>query len=603
MHSHGRFQSVFFRKKPADPASLSKVITVHGMQTRSVLNIWDEQNQHLDIYLKHDPAKQYPSGHMGMIKKGITVDKQEYAVKIYGRDPKLTKQQEGDRISLHYERYKGCAEHALKANQLLRKEAFYLIRGSKIYLITPWISGETLDDESGQMNSNFLAFPVEKRYRMGLDLLGAVNKLHKKKRIHGDLKPSNIMHTSDGDIYLIDLDTVRAPYTSGDYALSLDYLDENLYTKCRHRFPEVISSLDILSDIYALGVVLIAMLPECGSYRVPPFCGSFNPKSRIKKNVYMQLEDSKIPTEFKRKIDNLRYLMRMMLSENPSDRPTIPSIFRYLKKMEERYHQLLEEADHNRDAAYDLGCLFHEGKFFSCDFVQAEGYFRKAMVQGHFPAISKLALIYQQGGYGITQNIPLAAHYHRIAAEHKVPSANHDLLSLHLTFPNNPYVIYHAAMILKSPDLSVAFNAIAWNNPNNIFDELSEHDSFDKIKSLLTPTVRKGLYQWKHMQVVQQQYPLYNRIPLKIRCHILTFLVHESYLAGLDRKVKRFDAHTQTIKTEFQEIKNSPARIDPPKGVSHLLLSWFARPFARPETKKYPEENKQNKSALVPFKL
>ena len=40
----------------------------------------------------------------------------------------------------------------------------------------------------------------------GLDLAQAINHMHEKGAVHTDIKPRNVVRTSDGDIKLIDLD-------------------------------------------------------------------------------------------------------------------------------------------------------------------------------------------------------------------------------------------------------------------------------------------------------------------------------------------------------------------------------------------------------------
>ena len=297
--------------------------TIHGISTRSTLKFSNTHTQLTEIFLQHAQQSQYFSGGAGLVKKGVTHNGKVYAVKIYGRSIGQESEVTRARLSEYYGASLLQAETAVNANRLLQREAFHLIRDKKIYFISPWIDGTAIADECLDMDTHFLNLPFEKRYKMAIQLIEQVYVLHKANYIHGDLKPSNVMYDKKGDVFLIDLDSVRNPNVLGSYPCSLDFLDYKTFFSARVR--NVSSKQDLRSDVYALGIVLLMMLPELGKVVIPK-------SSRLCKQVSNSLA-STIPAAHQSEAEQLRQSIKSMLNETPDLRPSLDNVLQLLKKI------------------------------------------------------------------------------------------------------------------------------------------------------------------------------------------------------------------------------------------------------------------------------
>ncbi len=84
----------------------------------------------------------------------------------------------------------------------------YFTEEGRYYLVMSFIEGGTLDDYVQKKGG---ALPVEKVLQIGIQLATVLSFLHTRKPpiIFRDLKPSNVMRTPDGQIYLIDFGIAR----------------------------------------------------------------------------------------------------------------------------------------------------------------------------------------------------------------------------------------------------------------------------------------------------------------------------------------------------------------------------------------------------------
>ena len=137
------------------------------------------------------------------------------------------------------------------------------------YLVMSFIEGETLADYLSHTQDGKLA--LNEVVQIGIQLCTVLSYLHNQQPaiIFRDLKPSNIMHASDGHIYLIDFGIARhfKPGQAKDTAYygSMGYAPPEQYGKAQTT-PR--------SDIYSLGVVLYQLLsgynPSVTPFRFPP---------------------------------------------------------------------------------------------------------------------------------------------------------------------------------------------------------------------------------------------------------------------------------------------------------------------------------------------
>lgn len=141
--------------------------------------------------------------------------------------------------------------------------------GGRWYLVMSFIQGETLESYLDKANGGKL--PVEQALQIGIQLCTVLNYLHIQQPpiIFRDLKPSNVMWTQDGHLYLIDFGIARhfKPGQAKDTAAygSAGYASPEQYGKAQTT-PQ--------SDIYSLGAILHQMLsgndPSSTPFRFAP---------------------------------------------------------------------------------------------------------------------------------------------------------------------------------------------------------------------------------------------------------------------------------------------------------------------------------------------
>jgi len=134
---------------------------------------------------------------------------------------------------------------------------------SRLYMVIEWVEGRLLRAILSEQRQ----LPVERATSLTLQILDALDTMHKHGIVHRDLKPENIMVDEEDRIKLIDFgiamkeDARRITFVGMSPALGTpDYIA-----------PEQVKGQrgDHRSDIYSLGVMLYEMLTG-----QPPFTGS-----------------------------------------------------------------------------------------------------------------------------------------------------------------------------------------------------------------------------------------------------------------------------------------------------------------------------------------
>jgi serine/threonine protein kinase len=122
-----------------------------------------------------------------------------------------------------------------------------------VYIVTRWVDGTelgTLLHDRGPLDPTVAA-------RTAAQIADALEIAHEKGLIHRDVKPSNVILTTEGHVYLTDFGLAKRAET----AAGLTGADQMLGT-VDYVAPELIegSEPDARSDVYSLGCVLYEML-------------------------------------------------------------------------------------------------------------------------------------------------------------------------------------------------------------------------------------------------------------------------------------------------------------------------------------------------------
>jgi serine/threonine protein kinase len=126
--------------------------------------------------------------------------------------------------------------------------------GGNWYVVMSFIEGKTLDD---YLRSKGGRLPVEKVLQIGIQLAGVLSYLHTRRPpiIFRDLKPTNVMRTPEGQIYLIDFGIARH-FKQGQAK------DTMVLGSPGYAAPEQYGRAQTTpqADIYSLGAVLHELL-------------------------------------------------------------------------------------------------------------------------------------------------------------------------------------------------------------------------------------------------------------------------------------------------------------------------------------------------------
>jgi eukaryotic-like serine/threonine-protein kinase len=172
------------------------------------------------------------------------------------------------------------------------------------YMVRDWIEGEDYQTrlQEGKRPS------WQEVLQIARQLMACLRHLHRRGMLHGELRPSHIIRTPDGDLRLID---------PGIFALFPEFISEpppQVASIFSYLAPELLmgKKASKRSDFYSLGLVLYALMVGR-----PPFVGAL--PDVIRKQCYVLPERpshfiSGLPTE----IDQI--LMRLLMKD-PSVRP------------------------------------------------------------------------------------------------------------------------------------------------------------------------------------------------------------------------------------------------------------------------------------------
>ncbi|MDA9107322.1 protein kinase, partial [Flavobacteriaceae bacterium] len=135
-------------------------------------------------------------------------------------------------------------------------------RKDGLFLIMEYVDGEQLNNHIRKISG---PIPDDKLVPLFMQVLSAIKYAHSKGLIHRDIKPSNILITAEGNVKMIDFGIAK----------SLDEWEDKGLTKVgdqvgtpSYMSPEQVNAekLDILTDIYSLGVTLFQMTTGVAPY-------------------------------------------------------------------------------------------------------------------------------------------------------------------------------------------------------------------------------------------------------------------------------------------------------------------------------------------------
>jgi len=179
-----------------------------------------------------------------------------------------------------------------------------------IYIVTRWVEGTELGELIRRES------PVEpaRAARLAAQIADALELAHEKGLVHRAVKPSNVIVTDEGHVYLTDFGLAKR----GGSASGLTGAAQQLAT-VDYVAPEAIEGHEPVAagDVYALGCVLYEMLVGTA-----PFAGEAGGMAKM----WAQL-NSDAPSVAEQRPDvpgALEDLIMQALAKRPEDRPSAP---------------------------------------------------------------------------------------------------------------------------------------------------------------------------------------------------------------------------------------------------------------------------------------
>jgi serine/threonine protein kinase len=180
--------------------------------------------------------------------------------------------------------------------------------GGTVYIVTRWVEGTEL----GTLIQRHGPLEPGRAARIAAQIAAALEVAHGKGLVHRDVKPSNVILTSEDHVYLTDFGLAKRAGT----AAGLTGVDQMLGT-VDYVAPEQIegSEPDARGDVYSLGCVLFEMLTG-----EPPFAVRGGGMAKMWAQV-----NAEVPSVRERRPDvppALEDVMRRAMAKAPDARPT-----------------------------------------------------------------------------------------------------------------------------------------------------------------------------------------------------------------------------------------------------------------------------------------
>ena len=183
-----------------------------------------------------------------------------------------------------------------------------------IYIVTRWVEGTEL----GALIRRESPVEPARAARFAAQIADALELAHEKGLVHRDVKPSNVIVTDEGHVYLTDFGLAKRAGSASGLTGAAQQLATVDYVA-----PEAIEGHEPVAagDIYALGCVLYEMLVGTA-----PFAGEAGGMAKM----WAQL-NSDPPSVGEQRPDvpgALEDLIMQALAKRPEDRPSAPGFRR-----------------------------------------------------------------------------------------------------------------------------------------------------------------------------------------------------------------------------------------------------------------------------------
>ncbi len=177
------------------------------------------------------------------------------------------------------------------------------------YVVMEYVEGRRLDEACDDLKTS-----IDQVIRWMLQLSEAVTYVHRNLILHRDLKPGNVMVTTDGIVKLLDFGTLKrlGPDANAESAMTQAGLRP---VTVRYASPEHIEGIGVstASDVYSLGMILYRLLagklPEqlndltIGRYLERLRQGPYNPPSLQREHPFAAATRNPLDTETERDLD------------------------------------------------------------------------------------------------------------------------------------------------------------------------------------------------------------------------------------------------------------------------------------------------------------
>jgi len=170
--------------------------------------------------------------------------------------------------------------------------------GDRKFIAMEYVEGETLSEKLERDRPS-----LAETIRLGVEIADALEKAHQKSVIHRDLKPQNIMITSEGHIKLMDFGLARRVLSNGDTEESWRTTlgaGNLLVGTLAYMSPEQFQGegVDHRSDIFSFGIILYELLTGTHPFRQPTKLETANAIARNRPAPFP--EYSKVPKDLQR---------------------------------------------------------------------------------------------------------------------------------------------------------------------------------------------------------------------------------------------------------------------------------------------------------------